>query len=403
MTLDPNNVFLLACFAMKAGLVPAVWGPPGCGKTALTPLLARSLGYLPADDDGDFYNRAGFVSVAMSYVVPEDISGLPVKGEENTVVRLHDSHIVMACENPCLFVVDEANRFVSQAAANVALRLYQERMAGDRCLHSGTSIILLMNGVTSEGARELSPALANRLCHLVYTPDSSDFISYLSGGNGVLPVLPDNWPEVGGADIAAARSMVASFLRANPLKAHSEPGANKVTDKPWGRDICGPWASWRSWDNFARVIALVGKFGDIRKPIYADIVHNLGLGIIGNVASEFHNFLTKSDLRSGAEVLDTPGVYIVPRRIDILWAEAMSASVEARRRNTLAAWHTCLDVYRAIDKHGMAEVPAIALPFLLGCNKDGVGLSSVFAGDLINQPDIRKLFMEISKQTGIYK
>jgi len=382
MNLDPNNTFLLIAICLKADVPVGAYGPPGVGKTSGTPALAKSLGFLPSDDDGDFYDRAGLTTTAVSYLMPEDISGLASVGIDGTINRLHDSWIVKACETPSLLVMDEANRFVTTAVANVCLRLYQERMAGPRCL---------------------PPAAANRICHLEWSYDPSHTIDYFMGGAGNIPTLPKAWPEVTPAHLSHARMMIASFLRTNPLKALLEPKTTETHGKPWGRTICGPWASPRSWDNFARVIAVVSTLGDIRNGVYADIVHNLGLGLVGSVASEFYQFISKSDLRSGAEVLDAPGNYNVPARIDILWAETMSASVEARRRNTLVAWRKCLDIYRAINKYGMPEVSTVALPTLFGMNSGGPGASSVFMADLINHPDIRAAATAMSQMTGIYK
>jgi hypothetical protein len=199
-----------------------------------------------------------------------------------------------------------------------------------------------------------------------------------------------------------ADGVVTAFLNANPLKFEMIPKEDAHSDNPWGRDICGPWANSRSWENFIKVIAVVASLGDIRKAPYADIVYNLGLAIVGPVAGEFHNFLAKSDLRSGSEVLDG-GPYVVPKRIDILWAECMSSSLEARHRNTIQAWHKALDVYRAVIKSGFAEIPVVCLPYLLGVNKGGPGVSPLMAGDLNNHPDIRKVALAISEVTAIYK
>lgn len=401
MSFDPNNTILLAVVCIKAGIMPLMWGDPGCSKTAATPLIAKALGFVGDNDDGDFYNRPGFVMTAASYLQPEDVAGLASVGPNGAITRLHDDWIKLAADTPCLLVIDELNRAVNNATMNTLLRMIQEHMAGGLPLHSKTVMMGTANPTTSDGAREVNPACANRVAHLEWRIDTNDFIDYLMGGRGVMPELP-NFPPTTEQHLSAARGMVASFLRANPLKAHMKPKDDLVTDKPWGRAICGPWASWRSWDNFARVIAVVSTLGDIRKAPYADLVYNLGLALVGPVAGEFHNFLAKSDLRSGSEVLDS-GAYVVPKRIDILWAECMSASLEARHRNTLAAWHACLAVYHACAKAGISEIPSVCLPYLLGTNKGGPGVSAIMAGDLNNQPEIRKMALAMNALTGIYK
>ena len=401
MNLNANSSLLQAAICIKAGVMPLVWGDPGCSKTAATPQLAKSLGFVGITDDGDFYNRPGFVMTAASYLQPEDVAGLASVGTNGAITRLHDDWIKMAADTPCLLVIDELNRAVNNATMNTLLRMIQEHMAGGLPLHSGTVMIGTANPVTSDGAREVNPAAANRVAHIEWNIDSTDFIDYLLGGKGVMCELP-TWELVTEAHHSEARGLVASFLRANPLKSHIMPKDDTVTDKPWGRAICGPWASWRSWENLTKVMAVILSLGDIRKGVYADLLYNLGLGIIGPVAGEFHNFLAKSDLRSGSEVLDG-GTYTVPRRIDILWAECMSSSIEARHRNTLAAWHACLGVYRAVIKSGFAEVPVICLPYLVGhLPKGGPGLSPVFTGDLKNQPDIMKLFLSVQDLTKAY-
>ena len=401
MSLNANNSILLAAVCIKADLIPLVWGPPGVGKTATMPALAKSLGFLPIADDGDFYNREGFVSFAASYLSVEDMAGMPAKGDNGLLERLHDTHIKLAADTACLMNIDELNRATNTSVMNTLLRLCQERMAGPLCLHSGTAIIGTANPVTSDGAREIPPALANRVCHIEWQVDVNDFIDYLLGGVGVVCELPV-WQEVTPAHHSEAKQLLAAFLRANPLKHYMLPGDELMTDKPWGRSVCGAWASWRSWENLTKVMAVILSLGDIRKGVYADLMYNLGLGIVGPVAGEFHNFLAKSDLRSGSEVLDG-GTYTVPRRIDILWAECMSASIEARHRNTLAAWHAALGVYRAVIKSGFAEVPVICLPYLVGhLPKGGPGLSPVFTADLKNQPDIMKLFAAVQDLTKAY-
>ncbi len=278
--------------------VPAVWwGIPGVGKTALCANLAAQ-------------NGLAFISVSAAYLDPSDVAGIPFPAKEDGLIqRRHDSWVDAVCSQPCLLLIDELNR-ASRPVMNALLRVLQERLVGDRPLHSGTRLIATANPPsTDRTATDLPSAAANRCLHV----------------EGVPPL--DLWVEFMVSQ-GEAGSLVAAFIKARPQAIDQMP----ATPTEAGR----AWASRRSWHNAARILQAGMDNGQRDLALVA-----VG-GVVGEgIGLEFATFVQSADLPNPADVLADPMGFRLPVGIDKLFATVGACVQLAHKDFTAERYRQC--------------------------------------------------------------
>ena len=327
--------------------VPAIWwGKPGVGKTAILSDLGDSLGF------------DSTIVISLATRAPEDIGGLPVPSKTNPDLchRLYEGWAVAAHNGPCLIVLDEFNR-TQRATMNGALRLVQERMAGDLSMHPGTRFVMTGNPSNIDsGAADCPSAAANRMLHVNDEADFDQWTNWMLGGGGAINgavKLPTNWE----ADyLPMARRDVVGFLN-----------VKRNLESVFPKDLTqqgGPWPSRRSWTNAAQLWAAGGL---ALKSI--DLGIKLVAGVVGEgPAMEFVSYVKDADLPDPKDILADPSRFTLPRRMDQHFAVLGSVCALARQIHTPAAMVAAEEVLVRAAEQGARDTASASLGLLMSGN-----------------------------------
>jgi SpoVK/Ycf46/Vps4 family AAA+-type ATPase len=172
---DPKNHNVLC--------IPGIFGPVGCGKTALAQGVADEFG-LPV-----FNVNCGETADAT------DITGFPLPSE---VVRSENGNYVpwtlneamhIACTQPCVLFFDDIDK-LPPTTEGALIGLFGKREIKGHRLHAKTILIAAGNRVGDDRlAHQLSESMRLRLTPIVMTPSLSDFKAYARATEKVHPVV----------------------------------------------------------------------------------------------------------------------------------------------------------------------------------------------------------------------
>jgi len=224
---------------------------------------------------------------------------------------------------------------------NALLRLLQERMVGDRPLHAGTRIIATANPPASDRtAADLPSAAANRCIHIKGEPSFDGWVAWMvaqSEGHG----------------------LVAAFIQTRPQLIDQLP-KNPAEQS-------GAWASRRSWANAGQVLTTAMAAGN------ADLALVAVQALVGDGAGlEFATFMQEQDLPDPKRVLANAAGYVLPQRMDKLFAVINAAVAEAHRQFSKQAYDACCTLLIRLGEGNARDVGALFIQRLLtGANGDG--------------------------------
>jgi AAA domain (dynein-related subfamily) len=322
-----------------------LWGEPGIGKTAALTQLAEALD-LP------------LTTVIASVHEPSDFSGLPVVGdnpaEQGIPMAPPDWAVRLVREGRGLLFLDELST-APPAVQAALLRLVLERRIGALRLPHGVRIVAAANPRASAAdGWELSPPLANRFVHLLWTHDHEVVVRGLAGTwpRATLPRLdPRKLPHA----VDFARRAVCGLLTARPGLVHRLPGNETRRG--------GAWPSPRSWETTVRLIAFATAAGSCR-----DVLSLLVRGAVGDGPGlELLASLDRMDLPDPEDVLADPAGAVLPERGDLRQA-VLDGVVEAvRKRPEKSRWDAAWALLaRAVDTGApdLVVVPATTLATL---------------------------------------
>ena len=169
---------ILAIWAGGAGLHPCLIGFPGIGKTDIAAEAANLYGQEIGLEVPFFARSMATMSSEDFVVLDRDPSGAILQKPVNAYR--------VGCERPAVVLNDEINR-CQHSVQNAQLGIFQGGVLGDYKLHAGTRLIAAMNDADEEGgdgARELIPALGDRLFFLYVRADWPGFFDYLTNRVG---------------------------------------------------------------------------------------------------------------------------------------------------------------------------------------------------------------------------
>lgn len=295
--------------AMQTRIPVFLWGPPGVGKTSVLESMSRAL-------------HERMWTVLLSIREPQDLGGLPVITPKG--VKLHPplwANELIANKGGVVFF-DEFNTS-APTTQSAALRVIYGGYAGDERLPSETTSFVLAGNRAdqSAGGYDLTGAIANRMVHFDFTPDSNDWCAGMLSGWPDVAVrrLPKDWQD----GIASKRGLTAAFITVKPTLLNALPASHSEQGKAW--------PSGRTWEYVATLLAACDSLGLAARSTEARLLVN---GAIGEgAAKEFFHWLVNMDLPDPEAVLANPKKIDIPMRQDQIMALLDSVSAAAIDRN----------------------------------------------------------------------
>jgi len=319
--------------AIQTGLPVLVWGSPGVGKTSFVKALGARLG-LPVE------------VVIASIREPSDFSGLPIA--DNGTVHFAPPAWAqrLAQVGRGILFLDEIST-APPAVQAALLRVVLDRVVGDLKLPADVAVVAAANPPEeAAGGWDLTPPLANRFVHLHWRVDVEAWTTGMTAGwpEPEVPVLPAGWKE----DIPAARSLVASFVKARPHLLLQVPKEESEAGKAW--------PSPRSWDMAATVYAACDAAG-VGKDVTAELI----VGCVGEGPGlEFLAWVEEMDLPDPEELLKHPHKFKLPSRGDRAYAVLSSIVSAAIRNLTPERWLAAWQILASAAEQGGKDVAASA-------------------------------------------
>lgn len=346
-TTEPRPDIQLEALALSvaADLPVLLWGEPGIGKTAALTQLAESLD-LP------------LTTVIASVHEPSDFSGLPVIGddpaEQGVPMAPPDWAVRLVRAGRGLLFLDELST-APPAVQAALLRLVLERRIGALRLPPGVRIVAAANPRSSAAdGWELSPPLANRFVHLLWTHDHEVVVRGLGGTwpRATLPRLdPEKLPEA----VDFARRAVCGLLTGRPGLVHQLPGNETRRG--------GAWPSPRSWEAAISLIAFATAAGSSR-----EVLSLLVRGTVGDGPGlELLACVDRMDLPDPELFLADPTAGELPERGDLRQAVLDGVVAAVRNRPDRARWDAAWALLvRALETGApdLVVVPATTLASL---------------------------------------
>ena len=306
-THDDTVTALSLCLA--AGEPVVLWGPPGCGKTAVVEALSSVNGW-------------ACETVIASVREPSDFAGLPVVGGDGSV-RLAPpawAQRIVAADGGVVFFDEVTTAPPSVQAA--LLRPLTDRWVGDVRLPEGTRFVLAANPpeIAADGW-ELSAPLANRMVHLEWSLPGDVVATGLAQGFRDVEV-PALDPEKVGEHEKQARILVGGFLH------HRRDMVVQAPDER--AEATRAFPTPRTWEKVARLMAHAQAAG-----ASDGVVRVLLTGTVGQAATiELLQWQRALDLPDPEQILREPDGFRAPSRPDLVHPIASSLLAALRESPT---------------------------------------------------------------------
>lgn len=290
--------------ALKAGMMarkPVVLvGAPGIGKTATMRSIAESMGAELITLIGSQMDPTDITGLPKAAIVAHDDDGEPIWGTEYLMPVWQVKAIR---KKRVMLFLDEWSNTPAAVRAGF-LTMLQDRVFPNGMKMPDETIIVGAMNPTSDAADgwELDKPTTNRIVFLAWKVTNADWFEGMLKGFG-REVSPDEmrW-----------RRLIVKFLTENPTYIHRENDAEGAgTPEAFGVDpndatdqeiLRYAWASRRSWDNLAQILAFVDKND-------AFIQDEIAKGTVGAAAATaFRGWLRQQQTYDPNEVLEDPKV-----------------------------------------------------------------------------------------------
>lgn len=344
---------------MKASIQVAVqtevpillWGSPGTSKTAQSRQLFAGLG-LPLE------------TLIGSIIEPQDIGGLPMK-DGNRTIYAEPSWCARLREAGKGGVFMDELTGCPPPVQNGLLRVVHEGAVGEHKLPPATYFIGAANPPNeAAGGWPLSPAMANRWCHIQWNLTPNDWVEWALHGNGSTHVvrIPDGWKKW----IKVSMAKIAEYIRKNPTALFAMP--ENETKRS------GAWPSPRSWTNAATLQAAIAATNQEYGLKLDDT--ELIAGCVGEgPAREYQAWLKAQDLPDPEEILANPGSFKIPDRDDRLYVilSTLAATANMDHPRKKERWMAAWVVMDAAAKASRTDIAVISASTLMKGKPAGVG------------------------------
>lgn len=363
--------------ALQVGVPTLLIGPPGGGKTKTIESIALALNV-------PIYTLIG------SILDPTDLSGLPYRTDQG-VCFAPPWWVSQLASAPAptnggrissILFLDELNSAPPPVQAGL-LRVLSSGIVGDTPLPLTCVKIAAKNPEElSAGGVDLAPPLANRLFHLPFTTEVSEWTNGLMNGfpsRGLSP-LPPHWES----QLPMAQALVAGFVTASP---------NHLSEPPTDPKQAGEaWPSPRTWDLFSQCL---GAAMAIHAPDEA--IHTLAAGLVGiKAAMPFMTYRNNLDLPNPEDTLKRGAKFKLPARTDlhyVVLASMVSAILSAPTEERIFKGFEVLNA--AADQQALAVASATMRPLFRHLSQGNV------TENLVLFARIRKEFPFVDRTIGL--
>lgn len=304
---------------------------PGVGKSSLVRGLAAAEG-------------APCETVLGSIREPADVAGLPVVTDSGVVLDAPAwAKRLCASESGWLLLDELTTSPPAVQAALLAVAL--DRTVGDLRLPDAVRIVAGANPPDrAADGWEISPPLANRFCHLDYSPGVEEWLDGMTTGWAAPPAS-----RAVSADPLRRAALVATvtgFIRTRPDLLHRFPDTAAATG--------GPWPSRRVWSMLAAAMA------HLRDDDHA-AAQAIVFGLVGEGAGvAYLTWRRDADLPNSEAVVADPSIVDWGGRPDRVWAVLSGVVGWATARGTAEAWRQAWGPLLAAAEHGAPDVAAAA-------------------------------------------
>lgn len=235
---------------------------------------------------------------------------------------------------------------VPESVQGPMLTVALDRMVGDLALPDGVRVVAGANPPDiAAGGYDLSAPLANRFCHINYTPSVQD---WLSGTAARWKVTPATRAVVASNERRSATlSAVMGFIN------HRPDLLDKMPENPEERG--GAWPSRRTWTMLADVMAHL-RADDL------SAIETVVFGLVGEGAGlEFVSWLENVDLPDPEAVTADPSIVDwAKERQDRVWAVLNGVVTLAAEKGTVEAFRAAWKPLGAAADAGIADMAAAA-------------------------------------------
>ena len=326
--------------AIQAGEAVLIWGDPGVGKTSTITAVCKSL-------------TRPLEVVIGSICEPTDIGGLPVRTPRG-VEFVAPGWAVRVKAHPGSVVLFDELTTVPHDVQAAMLSVILERRVGSLHLPENTTFVGAANPPASGGTRGLTPALANRFCHLNWPLDAAAWSLGLEHGFPApsLPELSADWLDT----LPLWAGHVAAFIRRRPDLLMAAPTVDRSR----------AWPSPRSWTMAAR-LAATGTHARVGE----EVAHLLISGCVGQgPALEFASWLRTVDLTDPREALDDPFGVDLPHAADRCHAllDAVTGFVEQSMDEK--DWRSAWELHGRVARERGVDVAVVTAMRLAKCQRE---------------------------------
>ena len=286
--------------ALKSDLPIILWGPPGCGKTAMITSMAKD-------------KKAHLEVIIGSQIDPSDLERPMIKnGEYELSPAPWARRIKKALENSqeAWLFLDELSA-ASPSVQACLLRVVHDRVVGGLDI-KGCKIIAASNpSNSSAGSGWLATPMANRFVHIDYIVETSEWCSGLLSG----------WGKIDKTQFSS-RALVSSWIEHRPEMLCPEPPEKEETKG---------YPSPRSWEGVSRILAHLDS--DPIKAAISKEGRSLIYGLVGKgEGMEFCSWVSEQDIPNPEDILS--GKEKIPSRGDkasVCLNSVLSLSIHTNR------------------------------------------------------------------------
>lgn len=330
-------------------------GLPGIGKTQIIIGLGKNLA---RGLKGNFPVEVFCAPQRM----PEEVGGIPVPFYELEEVKCLPMSIgkkLLKAGQGIIFIDEYSS--ANQAMGGACMTMIQDGRLGDLQLPHAVARIAAMNPPNcAANGRSLTAPESNRFCWINWKLSMNDWIDYMQGGPGTLTdgvILPPNWETDFGMK---EKGLVISFLQRNQELFDVDK------TMPKAHDCNQPWASPRSWENAARLLAAVEAVGE---RVDSDLAYLAVSGCIGaGAADSFLGWFREMDLPDPEVLLKDPkgAQKLLPDRPDkrqVALESVANAAIQDHKNITKrweAAWKVLGPTLKSQPDNGLYAAKILA-------------------------------------------